>query len=37
MRERIVCDVLDLVEAVSVIGYACVNDISAVEELEKHL
>lgn len=37
MREKIICNILDLIAAVPVIGYACVNDISAVEELEKHL
>lgn len=37
MRDRMICNILDLIAAVPVIGYACVNDISAVEELEKHL
>ena len=37
MRENIICNILDLIAAVPVIGYACVNDISSVEELEKHL
>ena len=37
IREKIICNILDLIAAVPVIGYACVNDISAVEELEKHL
>ena len=37
MQESIMGNILDLIAAVPVIGYACVNDISAVEELEKHL
>lgn len=37
MRDRMISDVLSLIAAVPVIGYECVNDISSVEELEKHL
>ena len=36
-RDRMISSVLDLIAAVPVIGYACVNDISSVEELEKYL
>ena len=37
IRDRMISDVLSLIAAVPVIGYECVNDISSVEELEKHL
>lgn len=36
-RDNIISCVLDLIDAVPVIGYACINDISSVEELEKYL
>lgn len=37
MRDRMISNVLDLIAAVPVVGYKCVNDISSVEELEKYL
>lgn len=37
MRDRMISGLFNLIAAVPVIGYACVNDISSVEELEKYL
>lgn len=36
-RDSIISCVFDLIAAVPVIGYACVNNISSVDELEKYL
>lgn len=36
-RNKIISLVLDLISAVSVIGYACIDDVSSVEELEKYI